>query len=95
MFSSIGWEADFLFTELGEVYFVIAMHGIEYAINLGGPFIERYEFWLKKNKNKSPLYISNEIKKDNYTEYLDKIALSKEKKTVYGFEAKKENGNDE
>ena len=43
----------------------------------------------------SPLYISNEIKKDNYTKYLDKIALSKEKKSVYGFEAKKENGNDE
>lgn len=53
VFSSISWEADFLFTELGEVYFVIAMHGIEYAINLGGPFIEGYEFWLKKIKIKA------------------------------------------
>lgn len=94
IFSSISWEADFLFTELGEVYFIIAMHGIEYAINLGGPFIEGYEFWLKNNKNKSPLYISNEIKKDDYKKYLDKIASSQEKKSVYEFEAKKENDND-
>ena len=95
VFSSISWEADFLFTELGEVYFVIAMHGIEYAINLGGPFIEGYEFWLKKNKNKSPLYISNEIKKGDYKKYLDKIASSKEMKYVYEFEGKKEDDNDE
>ena len=69
-----------LFTELGEVYFVIAMHGIEYAINLGGPFIDRYEFWLEKNKHESPLYISNAIKNDDYKRYLDKIASSKEEK---------------
>lgn len=80
VFSSISWEADFLFTELGEVYFVIAMHGIEYAINLGGPFIDGYEFWLEKNKHESPLYISNAIKNDDYKRYLDKIASSKEEK---------------
>lgn len=51
-------------------------------------------FWLKNNKNKSPLYISNEIKKGDYKKYLDKIASSKEKKSVYEFEAKKENDND-
>ena len=73
VFSSISWEADFLFTELGEVYFVIGMYGIEYAINLGGPFIEGYEFWLKKNEYKSPLYISHETKEDDYKKYLDKI----------------------
>ena len=54
IFSSISWEADFLFTELGEVYFIIAMHGIEYAINIGGPIIEGYEFWLKKIRIKAP-----------------------------------------
>ena len=95
IFSSISWEADFLFTELGEVYFIIAMHGIEYAINLGGPIIGGYEFWLKKNKNKSPLYISHEAKKADYKKYLDKIASSKEKKLFYEFDAKKENDNDE
>ena len=95
IFSSISWEADFLFTELGEVYFIIAMHGIEYAINLGGPIIEGYEFWLKKNKNKSPLYISFKTKKDDYKKYLNKIASSREKKIIYAFDAKKENSNDE
>lgn len=35
-FSAISWEADFLFLGNGEVYFVIAMHGIEYVINIGG-----------------------------------------------------------
>lgn len=89
VFSSISWEADFLFTELGEVYFVIAMHGIEYAINLGGPFIEGYEVWLKKNKNKSPLYVSRETKEDDYKKYLDKITSSREKKIIYEFDAKK------
>ena len=79
VFSSISWEADFLFTELGEVYFIIVMHGIEYAINLGGPIIEGYNFWLKKNKNKSPLYISDEARKEDYKKYLDKTASSKEK----------------
>ena len=80
IFSSISWEADFLFTELGEVYFIIAMHGMEYAINLGGPFIEGYEFWLKKNKNKSPLFISDEAKKEYYKKYSEKIALKENTK---------------
>ena len=52
------------------------MHGIEYAINLGGPIIEGYDFWLKKNKDKSPLYISHEEKKADYKKYLDKIVLN-------------------
>lgn len=86
VFSAISWEADFLFTELGEVYFIIVMHGMEYAINLGGPFVEGYEFWLKKNKDKSPLYVSFETKKDNYKMYLNKIVSSKEKKLFYEIE---------
>ena len=65
------------------------MHGIEYAINLGGPFIEGYEVWLKKNKNKSPLYVSRETKEDDYKKYLDKITSSREKKIIYEFDAKK------
>ena len=95
IFSSISWEADLLFTELGEVYFVIAMHGIEYAINLGRPIIEGYNFWLKKNKNESPLYISDEARKEDYKKYLTKTASSKEKKLFYEFDSKEENDNDE
>jgi hypothetical protein len=39
-----------------EYYAVIAIFGIEYAINLGGPELEGYERWLKENDNRSPLY---------------------------------------
>ena len=75
IFSSISWEADFLFTELGEVYFIIAMHGIEYAINLGGPHVDGYREWLKTNNDKSPLYISREEKEENYKKYFERISL--------------------
>ena len=77
------------------MYFIIAMHGIEYAINLGGPIIEGYEFWLKTNKNKSPLHISHEAMKEDCKKYLDKIVLGKEKKLFYEFDSKEENNNDE
>lgn len=50
-------EFDFLFTEKQECYFVIAIFGIEYAINLAGSEISGYEDWLIKNNNKSPLYL--------------------------------------
>jgi hypothetical protein len=41
----------------GEFYAVIAILGIEYAINLGGPELDGYIRWLKDNENKSYLYI--------------------------------------
>ncbi|MES2458236.1 MAG: HNH endonuclease [Bacteroidota bacterium] len=50
------FECDFLGTELGEIYFVIAFKGIEFALNLAGPSIEGYENWLENNKGLSPLY---------------------------------------
>lgn len=40
---------------LGEIYFVMAIMGIEYAINLAGPNIEGYYDWLKTHNNISPL----------------------------------------
>jgi HNH endonuclease len=49
-------ESDFLFTTHQEVYFVLALFGQEFVINLGGPDIEGYKDWLDKNDNKSPLY---------------------------------------
>ncbi len=43
-------EAEF------EVYAVIAIFGVEYAINLGGPELDRYQKWLKDNGERSYLY---------------------------------------
>jgi hypothetical protein len=39
-----------------EYYAIIAIFGIEYAINLGGPELEGYDRWLKDNGNRSPLF---------------------------------------
>lgn len=49
-------EYDFLYTELGELYFVLALYGLELTINIGGPEIDGYRNWLKKNEDASPLY---------------------------------------
>jgi len=40
-----------------EFYFVIAIFGVEYAINLAGNSIDGYLKWLRNNGQKSPLYI--------------------------------------
>lgn len=72
-FSAINWECDFLFTGRGEIYSVIALFGIEYAINIGGPFIDGYKYWLKRNHNESPLYISREKRARNYRAYSKKV----------------------
>lgn len=50
------YEFDILFTDMHEYYFIIAIFGVEYAINIGGAEISGYEDWLTKNNNKSPLY---------------------------------------
>lgn len=39
-----------------EVYAVIAIFGIEYVINLGGPILDSYDKWLADNSYQSPLY---------------------------------------
>lgn len=61
-------ESDFLFipveennksnTEyiMAEIYFVVALWGIEFAINMAGPEISGYENWLKTHNGESPLY---------------------------------------
>jgi hypothetical protein len=72
IFSHINWEHIFLFLGTGEIYSVIAMHGIEYVINLGGPEIDGYKEWLHANNNKSPLYLTND-------EYRELVHLYKEK----------------
>lgn len=49
-------EWTFLSTVKGEMYFVMAILGIEYAMNMGGPDVEGYEAWLRENHGRSPLY---------------------------------------
>lgn len=49
-------EYDFLLTDRSECYFVVAIFGMEFVINMGGPSIEGYIEWLDHNKSKSPLY---------------------------------------
>lgn len=50
-------EYTFLYTEAQELFFVLAIFGIEYAINLGGPTVEGYKAWLEQNNGKSALYM--------------------------------------
>ena len=49
-------EWTFLYTKGGELYFVLALFGIEYAINMGGPYIDGYMQWLTEKFDNSPLY---------------------------------------
>lgn len=49
-------EWTFLYTKGGELYFVLALFGIEYAINMGGPYIDGYKQWLTEKSDNSPLY---------------------------------------
>ena len=49
-------ESDFLVTPSSEWYFVLALLGLELAINLGGPEIKGYEEWLAQNNRASILY---------------------------------------
>ena len=72
LFAAVNWESDFLFLGNGEVYFVIAMHGIEYAINMGGPDIDGYEDWLENNNQRSPLYLTHQEKKRLFEDYKTK-----------------------
>jgi hypothetical protein len=50
------YEYNFLQTDLGEWYFVLAIFGLELVINLGGPEIEGYQMWLDSHDGISPLY---------------------------------------
>jgi hypothetical protein len=49
-------EFDFLQTEAGELYFVVAIFGLELTLNMSGPFIDGYIDWIKQHNQISPLY---------------------------------------
>lgn len=55
-------EYDFLATEENEWYFVIALFGIEFAINIGGISIDGYKKWLMEHDNASPLHFGKNEK---------------------------------
>lgn len=54
-------EWDIFGIDDSEFYFVVAIFGIEYAINLGWNCMEGYRDWLKKNNNISPLYYGKNV----------------------------------
>ena len=57
-------EWDILVTgniDNSEFYFVLAIFGMEYAINLGGNSMDGYKAWLEKNDSISPLYSEKNI----------------------------------
>ena len=49
------YEYTLILTELPELYFVIALLGLEFAINLGNPSVDGYEEWLAAHQFESPL----------------------------------------
>lgn len=53
-------EWDILNTPAGEFYGVVAIFGVEYAVNLGGPEIDGYLVWLRQNNYCSHLYPQSE-----------------------------------
>ena len=71
-FSYVSWESDIFFMGRGEVYFVIAIHGIEYAINFGGPVIDGYLVWLKEHNGISPLYADKSLLEKEREDYIKK-----------------------
>ena len=54
-------EYDFFFINK-ETFFICAILGIEYAINMGGDSIENYTTWLKTNNDISPLLMDHSQK---------------------------------
>lgn len=48
-------EFRLLYTDLGELYVVLAIMGLEYCLNMGEPDLHGYVEWLRKNNNRSPL----------------------------------------
>lgn len=49
-------EFQTLYTDSQELYVVVAILGVEYTINVGGPTMEGYLRWLEEHHGRSPLY---------------------------------------
>ena len=75
--SQIIHECDFLLPNIceykpkgdiieSELYFIVALWGIEFAINMGGPEIDGYNDWLRRHNNASPLYYGKNQPSEEY-----------------------------
>ena len=51
-------EFDVFYTKTMELHFALAILGVEFVVNLGGPALDGYHKWLKQNDYASPLYKS-------------------------------------
>jgi hypothetical protein len=49
-------EFDFLYTSNKELYAVLCIFGVEFALNMGGPDMDGYKRWLEEHSQASPLY---------------------------------------
>jgi hypothetical protein len=49
-------EFDVFYTEAMELYFALAILGVEFVVNFGGRELDGYQRWLKQHDNASPLY---------------------------------------
>jgi hypothetical protein len=49
-------EFDIFYTDGMELYFALAILGVEFVINLGGPHLDGFQRWLKEHDYASPLY---------------------------------------
>ncbi len=49
-------EWTLLYTEEQELYLVVALFGVEYAMNMGGPETDGFRDWLSDHSGRSPLY---------------------------------------
>lgn len=49
-------EYDLLLTDSNELYIIVALLGVEFALNLGGPELDGYMAWVERHHSKSPLY---------------------------------------
>jgi len=56
MYYEVLHEFDLFYTDSMELYFVLAILGVEFVINLGGPELDGYQRWLKQHDYVSPLY---------------------------------------
>jgi len=57
-------EFDFLYTGENELYFILAIFGYEFVINMGGPDLEGWENWLKQNQGVPPLHSGKNVNID-------------------------------
>jgi len=55
-------EYDLLLTDRSELYIVVAILGVEFALNLGGPELDGYLDWVKRHEFRSPLYEGRNVK---------------------------------